>query len=519
MYVVVVKGGSAVKAEIEKPEKVNSILARLGADINMPCSGQGRCGKCKVKAEGQLSEVTQQELRFLTPEELAGGIRLACCAEVTGDAVLTVSETEGTSVLLRGSAVNVAADPGESGLGLAVDIGTTTIAAYLYDLANGRLLAQGGMENPQEVCGADVISRIGRSMAGERERLSMLVADAISELAGCVLKDSGLRNMTIAKGVCVGNTAMLYLLSARDPSSIAAAPFISDTLFGENVSAASLGFRHFADGGQIYLGRSISAYIGADITAAILSSGVCEPSRKSFLVDIGTNGEMALFNGEELVCCSTAAGPAFEGVGISCGCTAKDGAISHARAREGKIECNVMGDKEPMGICGTGLIDAAAAMLELGLIDETGRIDEETAVDLGCYGSTAGGAIRLSDGVALTQGDIRQLQLAKAAVRAGIETLLHEGNVRAEELDVFYIAGGFGSYIDIGSAIKIGILPAECETAAKAVGNAAGAGASVMLLSSREREKAEKLAAGARTVELSTSAFFMDKYIDCMCFE
>ncbi len=515
-----IKGGDRTKTvELAEPARVDSLLMEAGFPLDMPCSGEGRCGKCRVVATGGLSEVTDAEKKLLSEKELAAGERLACRTTVTGDAVIIIPQKGGTNVLLRSELPGDFAADGGEGAGLAVDIGTTTVAAYLYGF-DGTLLAKNGVPNPQSVYGADVISRVGRAMAGDGENLSMLIRAAIGKLAKELLKTAGLDTSRLKKAVLVGNTAMLYLLCGRDPSPIAAAPFVPDTLFGGRVSAQTAGLAGFEGLESVYLGRSMSAYVGADITAAALSSGMCEPGKKTFLVDIGTNGEMAVFDGRRLLCCSTAAGPAFEGVGISCGCPARNGAVSHVAVEHGGLRCEVIGSVRADGICGAGLIDAAAAMLELGLFDETGRIDEERAVELGRFDDGDGEEkIKLCDGVAITQKDIRQLQLAKAAIRAGAETLLHEAGMEPSELDAFYIAGGFGSAIDIASSARIGLIQPECAEKARAIGNAAGAGASMMLLSGKAVREAEDMAACSKTVELSTSPYFMDKYVECMCFE
>jgi uncharacterized 2Fe-2S/4Fe-4S cluster protein (DUF4445 family) len=290
----------------------------------------------------------------------------------------------------------------------------------------------------------------------------------------------------------VGNTAMLHLLTGTDPTPLAAAPFILKRTFGEWE-------------GTRYYPPCISAYVGADMTAAILSSGMCEsPDQTALLIDVGTNGEMALLHQGALTCCSTAAGPAFEGAGISCGSMAVPGAVSDVWAEDGRICYRTIDNCPPVGLCGTGLIDAAATLRELGLMEDSGFMEDNAPLG--------------DSGLVLTRADIRQLQLAKAAIRAGIDTLLSDRGLTYADVDVLYLAGGFGSYLHPESCAAIGMIPRELIDKIQVLGNAAGQGASMMLLSAAELARAEGIARGATTLELSTSAVFMEKYVDGMMF-
>jgi uncharacterized 2Fe-2S/4Fe-4S cluster protein (DUF4445 family) len=297
--------------------------------------------------------------------------------------------------------------------------------------------------------------------------------------------------------VITGNTAMLHFLTATDPSPLAAAPFAIRRAFGERLER---------DGGYTYLPRCISAFVGADITAALLASGICHGEGKTaLLLDIGTNGEMALLHDGKLLCCSTAAGPALEGAGISCGAMAVDGAIDRVTVKDGKLQVHLIGERQdvtPVGLCGTGLIDAVAALLEIEELDETGYMEEDADI----------GSCRL------TRVDIRHIQLAKAAIRAGLETLLHEAGVGYEEIEEVALAGGFGSYLHPESCAAIGLIPRELIGKIRVLGNAAGSGAAMMLLSGEERARAEQIAMQAQVIDLSTNAMFMQRYVEEMYF-
>ena len=367
--------------------------------------------------------------------------------------------------------------------GLALDIGTTTIAAYLYKLPECERVGEICIPNSQIRYGGDVISRIEHSNAGGLRQLK----DAVWNQIAAIEKHWG---QEIDTYVITANTTMLHFLAGLDPRGIAVAPFTPQSLFGE--------WRE-----NVYFPRCISSYIGADITTGILASNMCN-EKTSFLVDIGTNGEMALWNGEKLTCCSTAAGPAFEGANITNGCPAVSGAINKVYVENGEAHCTTIDGADPIGVCGTGLIDAVACMLELGVIDDAGYMDEDFEIG--------------NSGVHITAQDIRQVQLAKSAVRAGIDTLLEQQNVTYGDIENFYIAGGFGSYIDKVSAAKIGLIPTGVLDKVVVVGNAAGAGASMILQSRECLEEAERIALCAEAIELSANPAFMEKYINNIMF-
>ncbi len=534
-FLIVKKGGVRMKLtvvcdkeagirEIPSGGRLSDLLREAGYSVPMPCGGCGRCGKCRVRAEGRISPVTVQERLLLTAEELASGVRLACETEVLGDAAVFLPKASKFEAISAGILPDFVPDGG-AGLGLAVDIGTTTLAAYLWDLGEGRLLSSGTAPNPQAAFGADVMTRLGASRDGHASDLAKAVRTAICALADRIGEEAGLRERvdfpgkTIKKAVFVGNTAMLCLLTEGNASKLCASPFLPESLFGETAPAASLGLTGLLREAEVYLGRCVSAFVGADITAAMLASRLDEAKRPALLMDIGTNGEMALAGEGKLRVCSTAAGPAFEGAGIYCGTQAVPGAVSGVVFREGGFSVRTVAGAAPCGLCGSGLIDAAAAMLAAGILDETGRIDGERAASLGVLTEAEGvPAVVLKDKIVLTQKDLRSFQLAKAAVCAGAETLLHHAGLRAEDLSEILLAGGFGSFLPVGSASATGLLPAGCEKKARAVGNAAGSGASMMLLSAEERRRAEEIASAAATIDLSSDAFFMDRYVEDMLF-
>ncbi|MBE6620433.1 MAG: DUF4445 domain-containing protein [Ruminococcaceae bacterium] len=475
--------------------RLSDILSDAGLVAPHPCGGHGKCGKCAVRVVGEVSPMTETERDALRgagyPTD--GSYRLSCLAEAIGNLTLYYNTIDASlQGVVQGFCKEFSIDPPRlgNGIGMAVDIGTTTVAAYLYDLTNGKRLAETCVENPQKVHGADVISRVGHALTGGGEQLKQEIEECLGDLERELSQRAGVQ----APGtvVAVGNTAMLHLLTGTDVSPLAAAPFILKRSFGEWEN-------------DRYYPPCISAYVGADMTAAILSSGMCEhPNKTSLLIDVGTNGEMALFHRGELTTCSTAAGPAFEGAGISCGSMAVPGAVSEVWAEDGHIAYRTIEDRPPVGLCGTGLIDAAAVLLELGLMEDSGFMETD--------------AVLGESGLVLTRADIRQLQLAKAAIRAGIDTLLADRGLTYTDVDVLYLAGGFGSYLHPGSCAAIGMIRRELIDKIEVLGNAAGQGASMMLLSREEMSRAEEIARSATTLELSTSGVFMEKYVDGMLF-
>ena len=351
------------------------------------------------------------------------------------------------------------------------------------------------MRNPQASVAADVMGRIQHALEGGLARLQSQVLTAIRSLLSAACRDAQLDESLVDVLVLTGNTTMLYLLTGRSPESLAHAPFRADTLFG--VETTLLGRR-------AYLPHCMNAFVGADITCAVLSSGMCEQSDVALLCDVGTNGEIALWKDGVLYVTSTAAGPAFEGAGISCGCGSVRGAVDKAWIERGAVRVHTIGDAPAVGVCGSGLIDLIAAFLQTGDIDETGAIEED--------------ALSVDGGVALSAKDVRCVQLAKAAIAAGIETLLETAGVDVQDVRRFYIAGGFGSHLNIASAVRIGLIPQTLASRVQVIGNAALSGALQMLLNRQSLSRAQAIAQSASHLNLGGNPSFNEHYIDQMFF-
>ncbi len=515
---IVKTGGQTDCYQIEAGIRLSDFLQKEGYPFSMPCAGNHTCGKCKVKVSGALSPVSPDELKFLNEAERKAGIRLACFARAEGDCTVLLDEALSGGVVLSetGKAEYHVAPRWKEGCGLAVDIGTTTVVVYLYRLSDGTLLCVRSGMNAQRGFGADVISRINYCNENGEEPLQKAIVEQLNQMIEDSLSSSGCDADSLKEIVIAGNTTMLHLLTGLDPYGIAVYPFTPVSLFGEELEP---GIFRAAPAAHVYLPGCVSSYVGGDITCSILASGMME-QQTALLLDLGTNGEMALLRRGKLYCCSTAAGPAFEGAGMQMGMTAVDGAISKVWENEGEIFYSVLGGGRPAGICGSGILDAVYLFVRMGLIDDTGRIDEDQENYLR-YGTEFDGfpALKIGDsGVLITQQDIRKLQLAKSAIAAGISTLLHESGCKAEEIEFLYLAGGFGAYIDLESAAGIGLFPPELKEKVRVIGNGAGAGASILLLD-REAAKREKaVLSAAEEISLSSNPVFMEHYVEQMMF-
>ncbi|HZJ78344.1 MAG TPA: ASKHA domain-containing protein [Clostridia bacterium] len=485
MKVKIINGAFPCEIACSAGETVFDMLLKNGYAINSPCGGKGRCGKCKIKASGLLSPLSGSEKKHLSATEIENGYRLACQAKIQGDCVVHYeNEIKPLHGLTEGMAVQTQTKPitgNKNCFACAVDIGTTTVAIRIFKMPECEPVYDECIGNPQIKFGGDIITRITYATENSTDDLKNAIRDAIKD----VYKSFG---KEISFSVITGNTAMLHFYEGLDTSTLALYPFTPSSLFGQMSE-------------NVYYPRCISAFVGADITCAILASGMMA-DKESLLIDLGTNGEMAYLKNGKLTCCSTAAGPAFEGAGISQGMAASDGAIDKVFLNnQGKIEYTVLGDSKAKGICGSGLIDAIACMLEIGVIDETGYIENDFEID--------------DSSIKITLEDIRAVQLAKSAIRAGIETLTKNKG----DIETLYISGGFGNYVNKANCVKIGLIPNETKDIIKVVGNASLSGAGLILKNSDNINKSEEIAHSADIQELATDEFFIDKYIDYMYFQ
>jgi uncharacterized 2Fe-2S/4Fe-4S cluster protein (DUF4445 family) len=462
-------------------------LEAAGFPLMLPCGGRGTCGNCAVPSlTGAVSPPSEAETR--------AGARLTCQARLVGDCAVTLPPERVWAGIETGMAEPPLGLPMAGRVGAAVDLGTTTVVARVYDLQTGAALGEAAALNPQTAVAADVMGRISAALSGEAVRLCASAREAVTRTVARACAEAG---AAAADALTVtGNTAMLYLLTGRSPRTLAVAPFRADWLFG---------FEEALGGVPAYLPPCSGAFTGADLTCAALSAGLCDTRETTLLMDIGTNGELMLWHNGRLLAASAAAGSAFEGGEISQGLGGVTGAIDRVWVENGGLGFRVIGGGEAQGICGSGLIDAVAALLRLGRIDRTGATDAP--------------AIPIGDGVRLTAKDVRALQLAKAAVAAGVETVLAAAGVSVGAVKRLALAGGFGSRLSVPNAAAVGLIPAALAGKTQAIGNAALAGAAALLLDTRLRAKAERIAQRVEIVPLGGDAGFEKRFLAAMDFQ
>jgi len=558
--VIKIYRSGALVCEVEgRPgQTLHQCLNDAGVVLDAPCGGQGKCGKCLVRLEkhgkqvlacktqvngdmeiylpdvanmkiadgGAAKNARGQASSTQTPPD---GIPICSSSASTqtpqsnssvcspsGSAQMSYSNTQPTSTYPQtpGAATNR--------LGVAMDIGTTTVVAHLTDLETGKRLATASGVNAQRPYGADVISRIKYCIENGHERLTQLIRDQIASLIRqtCTATGASVKDITYIS--IAANTIMEHLAAGYSPAGMGIVPFTPESLFGEEIPVW-FGLP-VAETARVYFAPAIAAYVGGDITAGMYAAGLEETQGPVIYLDIGTNGEISLKHGDKYFCCATAAGPAFEGAEISMGMAAVNGAINHAKW-DGGLKLTVIGDGEPTGICGSGLLDALAILLDTGAVDEGGRLlgTDEIGHDISDNIVEIDGknAFRLTDegsGVYMTAMDIRKLQLAKSAIAAGIQTLLHNAGVCEKEIKALVLAGGFGSYMDHVSAARIGLFPMSILPVAKAFGNTAGEGAALALCSASARAALLDIKERCEYIELSTSKVFNEQFTEQMMF-
>ena len=448
--------------QVERGTPLQDLLFRYG--VEFPCGGQGRCRGCRVRLIEGSAPVTPEQEEILSPAELAEGWRLACQCAAESPLTLQVAQWE-TAILTDHAAFSFT--PRE-GWGIAVDLGTTTVVAQLIDLQSGRVLGVRTALNPQARYGADVMSRIQFALTSEgHATLVDLIRSKIGSLIRRLVASAECQETPFRSVVVVGNTVMHHLLGGFDLEPLSRWPFETEADGAHEFPASELGWKLRGDP-SVRLLPCLGGFVGSDILAGVLATEMHESDSLVALVDLGTNGEIAVGNRERILCASTAAGPAFEGGGISMGMQATTGAITAVSVENGGLRCRVQGDVPARGICGSGLVDAIAAGLDLGIIEPSGRLSGES------------NPYRLSPGVSLTQRDVRQLQLAKGGTAAGTRILLERWNAEPRDLSRVHLAGAFGNYVDPASARRVGLIDFPDEKVEPA-GNTALLGAKLAL--------------------------------------
>ena len=520
-------------------------MVSAGYLLRSDCGGNGRCGKCRVRVAASsahaLTEPDEAERRSLGETHLAARYRLACRTAVLRDAVVEIPDESRLTpeVIQKGLPTHVsrlesatASRPPDSAWGIAVDVGTTTVAVYLCDLEQRAVTASTSIRNPQAIFGDDVISRISavRLDPGSLPRLQSMTVSAIDWAVNALCRQVRIDPRKIGAAIAVGNSTMLHLLLGEDPSSIGVFPYAPGFVEARSLSAAAVGLR-FNPAARLRTLPLISGYLGADIVSAAMAVDLARHASGTMLVDVGTNGEIIMRTDTALSATSCATGPAFEGAAIRHGMQATSGAIDAARfnPQTGNLDVTVVqrGDGPaplPAGICGSGIISTVAELLRAGIILKSGRFNPDG--DSACLRAGESGAMEFEivpagetqtgRSITLTQADVRAVQLAKGALRTGIDLLCRENNL--PQPTRILLAGAFGSYIDKTAALAIGMFPALPESAIEVVGNAAGAGAILTLFDDDYVNRSKALAQTTRVVDLAAHPDFQNTFIQSLSF-
>ena len=534
--VTVVKDGTEKNIYATKGESLMEALTLNGVYMSAPCGGAGLCGKCKVQMLEGATEITAEDENVLSKKELGEGYRLSCRSfpESYCRIRLVNSDEESFDVVseYKGNEQSADSEIEENSYDIAIDIGTTTIAVGLVGGDSRTLLHVVTAVNRQRAYGADVVSRIQASIDGKREVLKECIRKDLQSAVEKLLDEKHIELSKINKIVIAANTTMGHLLMGFPCDTLGVAPFTPVDIGTIHTSFSELfcvdddvdknididkDINTVINMGidvEIILLPGISTYVGADITSGLMACDFDKSDEVMAFVDLGTNGEMAIGNKARILVTSTAAGPAFEGGNISCGMGSVAGAVCHVDIRNGETICDTIGNAPMIGICGTGVIECTYELLKEGLIDETGMLDEayfEQGFELG----------KTSEGQSLvyTQSDIREIQLAKSAVRAGFETLIKRYGVSYNQIDKVYLAGGFGYKMDIEKAVGIGLFPAELKDRIIPVGNSSLKGAVRYLAEADSVDRTGYIVEHAEEISLAMDDDFNQLYMDYMYFE
>jgi uncharacterized 2Fe-2S/4Fe-4S cluster protein (DUF4445 family) len=463
---------NTVKITIQPAGKTYSLLRGtplkdllFDKGLEFPCGGRGVCHRCKVKILNGSNNPTAEDQKAFSKMELAEGWRLGCQCVADNDMELELLSCE--SIILVDD-TSLKFEP-RNGTAIAIDLGTTTVAAQWLDLESGKLLGTATALNPQARYGSDIMSRIDSAINHNKgAELTRLIRSCLGDLILDLLKKNG-ASQKPSFILIVGNTVMHHLFCGFDVTALGFYPFQSKHLAGWHFTTEEVGWNFLGPDVNGYFMPCIGGFVGSDILAGIIATELHKTTHPAILIDLGTNGEIVLHANQKLFCLSTAAGPAFEGAKISMGMRAEAGAISKVRFKNDKFETEVIGGGKPRGICGSGLVDAVACALEHGLIKHNGKLN--------CLADH----IEIQDHIRISQKDIRELQLAKSAIATGIEIILKQNALDYPDIKEVWLAGAFGNYIDKQSAKKIGLLKFDLEVI-KYGGNTALLGAKICLM-------------------------------------
>jgi len=490
------------KIEINLQPLGKSVLVNAGTPlidvlhefgVEFPCGGKGTCGSCKVKLKSGELEIDSIQQQKLDKLNLGKEWRLACFCLAVSDITLEISQFDNI-ILAEYSTFDFKP---KQGIGIAIDLGTTTVVVQLVNLENGHVLDSVSEINPQARFGSDLISRIQSCLDGNCDELQNLIRLKIGEMIQSILQK---HPVDVSKVTMVGNTVMHHIFSGLPVNSLSYYPFSSPDLGAQKFTPIDLKW-DLPGKAEIQFYPSIGSFVGSDILAGIAATKMAEHKNYSVLIDLGTNGEIVVGNCDKIICASTAAGPAFEGAKISQGMRATTGAISSVIFENGELKTHVIGNVTAKGICGSGLVDVMAILLnreEIGMFGEINSGDDK---------------VKLTKRVSITQQDIREFQLAKAAIAAGIQILLNQLKIGYEDVAKVFIAGGFGNFLNIENVIRTGLIEYDADKIVK-LGNTALIGAKMFLF--EDEEIIQHILSKTTHVNLEADPNFQDIYIDKM---
>jgi uncharacterized 2Fe-2S/4Fe-4S cluster protein (DUF4445 family) len=434
------------------------------------------------------------------------------------------SEKGSVRLAIRGGELVSILSAGLPLYGLAVDIGTTKLAAYLVDLGNGETVAKTGAMNPQITYGEDVISRItyANENVNGAETLQSRLVETLNNILQELRKSVDIEQDQVVDAVMVGNTAMHHLLAGLPVRQLGESPYVAAVGEAMEFKAREIGLQ-LAEGAYIFMPPNIAGYVGADHVAMLLGADLSNVTRTTVALDIGTNTEISLFHNGRHFSCSCASGPAFEGAHINNGMRAAPGAIERVRIEGDKVLVQTIGDEPATGICGSGILDVIAELIKNGLLDKRGLLSGTHPALQNITGKTEFVLVPASKtathkDISVSRQDVNEIQLAKAAIRAGVEVLLSQAGIEDKDIERFIVAGAFGTYLDISSAVQIGMFPDIPRDRFEQIGNAAGGGARKLLISRHQRQLADRIAGNVNYVELATHPNFMKIYVKALAF-
>ncbi len=567
---------------IEKGKNILQALKENNIPFYAPCSGNGVCGKCKVKTKNSTSNITKEEIKHLSKKEIEEGIRLACktCMIEDGEVeieydinecksdskktkydtgslikqkyikidiengisiidiikkqlgevsidnemrkkISNINYNEGINIILyKDKIIDIKKDNHfNNKYGIAIDIGTTTVAVYLLNLDTGDQIVVRSFQNPQAVYGADVISRINYTIEYENgiDVLKQKIITEIDYNIGLILSEFNIDKEDVYKCVIAGNTAMSHIFWGLNLYTLSKLPFIPVNRELLSDKASNIVFDNMNKNAVVTFLPNIAGFLGSDTVAAMIESDFINNNKNILLIDLGTNGELVLSTKESLLACSTAAGPAFEGANIKFGMQAFDGAINKFKIKE-DIEYETINNKKARGICGSALVDIVSEMLKSGIINKTGKIKNPDKIRNAKLSNRVVKKdkkyeFKITEDISITQDDIRQLQLAKSAIKSGINIMMKKEIIKVQDLDYIYLAGAFGNFINKESAKIIGLIPNIDSDNIIVLGNAAGEGAKKFLCNDKLREDINYYMNNTEHVDIAKCENFQEEFL------